>query len=242
MYNNKSILGIIPARGGSKGLPGKNIRMLCGKPLIAWSIEAGLKSKYLDEVMVTTDSEEIAKVSKEFGAAVPFIRPVELALDHSTTFEVIAHTIDFYRTKVKRAFDYIVLLEPTSPLRELEDIDNPIEILLKHKRAKSIVSVARLESGHPEFNINIDPYSGFIKKNDGNVNFNVLRRQDLNDVFFFDGTIYISSVETLLEKKTFYHEATLGHIVPRWKSYEVDEIYDLICIESLLQSRLKKLF
>src|SRR3990170_4228465 len=122
MFNGKRIVGIIPARGGSKGLSGKNIKMLCGKPLIAWTIEAGLNSKYLDEVMVTTDSEEIADVSRKFGATVPFLRPHELALDHSTTFEAVQQAIDFYRTNLRKIFDYIVLLEPTSPLREKDDV------------------------------------------------------------------------------------------------------------------------
>jgi len=92
MLNKKTFLAIIPARGGSKGLPGKNIKVLCGKPLIAWSIEAGLKSKYIDEVMVTTDSQEIADVAQKYGANVPFLRPKELATDTATTFDVIKHT------------------------------------------------------------------------------------------------------------------------------------------------------
>ncbi len=99
MLNKKTIIAIIPARGGSKGLPGKNIKELCGKPLIAWSIEAGLKSKYLDEVMVTTDSKDIADISKQYGASVPFLRPDELAGDTSTTFEVVKHAICYYKNE-----------------------------------------------------------------------------------------------------------------------------------------------
>ena len=137
-------------------------------------------------------------------------------------------------------FDHLVLLESTSPLREKEDIDQCINLLINNEAAKSIVSVARLESTHPEFNITIDRKSGFIRKFNGDNNFNVLRRQDLPDVYFFDGTIYISEVETLKVKKTFYHEQCLAYIVPRWKSLEVDELPDLICAEALIKYRMNK--
>jgi len=237
MYKDKNIIGLIPARGGSKGLPKKNIRELCGKPLIAWSIEHGLASKYLDRIIVSTDDEAIAYISKKWGAEVPFSRPKELANDEAKTIDVIIHALEYLRGKDCLP-DYLLLLEPTSPLREVEDIDKCIEILLGNNAAQSIVSVARLESGHPEFNIMIDEETGFIKKLDGSTKFRVLRRQELQDVFFFEGTIYLSKVSTLYEKRTFYHKATLAYVVPRWKSFEVDEVADLICIEALLKSRL----
>ena len=144
MYKNNSFLAIVPARGGSKGLPGKNIKELCGKPLVAWSIEAGLKSKYVDEVMVSTDDEKIAEISKKYGANAPFLRPSELASDTATTFDAVKHTIDYYKNELKKEFDYIVLLEPTSPLREVCDIDRAIEILLESK-ADSIVGICKTE-------------------------------------------------------------------------------------------------
>ena len=109
MINGKSVIAIIPARGGSKGLPGKNIKSLCGKPLIAWSIEAGLGCQYIDEVMVTTDNEEIANISKRFGASVPFIRPFELASDTATSFDVVKHTLDFYNREYNRCIEYVIL-------------------------------------------------------------------------------------------------------------------------------------
>ena len=130
MINGKTVIAIIPARGASKGLPGKNIKPLCGKPLIAWSIEAGLGSQYIDEVMVTTDSEKIAGIAREFGATVPFIRPAELASDTATSVDVIRHVLNFYEIKLYKNFEYTVVLEPTSPLRVKEDIDNDIEQLL----------------------------------------------------------------------------------------------------------------
>ena len=133
MYKNRKFLAIIPARGGSKGLPNKNIKNLCGKPLIAWSIEAGLKSKYIDEVMVSTDYKNIAYIAKKYGANVPFLRPSDLASDTATTFDTVIHTINFYRKIFKKKYDYIVLLEPTSPLRNDCDIDNMIKKVIKNE-------------------------------------------------------------------------------------------------------------
>ena len=233
MYKNKTFLAIIPARGGSKGLPGKNIKVLCGKPLIAWSIEAGLKSKYIDEVMVTTDSKEIADIAKEYGADVPFLRPKELATDTAPTFDVIKHTIDFYKEKLKKEFDYIVLLEPTSPLREVSDIDNAIEQLL-NSYADAIVGICKTEAQNPTFlvlkddNNYISGYNSSIK---------VVRRQDIPDVYFFEGTIYISKTDILLKKQTFYHEKTIGYEVPKYKSLEIDDIYDFIMVEAIMKYR-----
>ncbi|CEO88250.1 acylneuraminate cytidylyltransferase family protein [Syntrophaceticus schinkii] len=126
MYKGKKILGLIPARGGSKGLPGKNIKPLCGKPLIAWAIEQGLASKYLDKVIVSTDDEEIAKVSRSFGAEVPFMRPGELATDAAKTIDVVVHALEFLKQRGGLEFDYLALLEPTSPLRKNGDIDKSI--------------------------------------------------------------------------------------------------------------------
>jgi len=128
MIAGKSVIAIIPARAGSKGLPGKNIRPLCGKPLIAWSIESARGSRYVDEVLVSTDGDDIARVAEQFGAAVPFRRPNELATDSATTLSAVQHALEHYR-RLGRAFDVVVLLEPTSPLREESDIDRMLERL-----------------------------------------------------------------------------------------------------------------
>jgi N-acylneuraminate cytidylyltransferase/CMP-N,N'-diacetyllegionaminic acid synthase len=232
MYKNKTFLAIIPARGGSKGLPRKNIKSLCGKPLIAWSIEAGLNSKYVDEVMVTTDNKEIADISKQYGANVPFLRPKELASDTATTFDAIKHTIDFYKKKLNKEFDYIVLLEPTSPLREKDDVDKSIELLLK-SNADSIVGICKTEDQNPAFLVKKDK-SGFINGYE-NKDMKPIRRQDIKDVYFFEGTIYVSQTDVLLEKKTFYHDKTIGYEVEKWKSLEIDDIYDFIMVEAIMK-------
>lgn len=232
MINGKSVIAIVPARGGSKGLPGKNIKELCGKPLIAWSIEAGLASQYIDEVMVTTDSENIAGIARDFGATVPFIRPAELASDTATSFDTVKHVIDFYQNELNKTFDYIVLLEPTSPLRDTNDIDRALEKLFSIPNATAIAGICKTESQNPAF---------LVKKNNQDFligyeyqDMKVLRRQDIHDIFFFEGSIYISRIDTLLNKKTFYHEHTVGYIVPKWKSFEIDDIDDFVMVEALL--------
>ena len=231
MYKDKTFLAIIPARGGSKGLPGKNIKELCGKPLIAWSIEAGLKSNYLDEVMVTTDYQNIADVSKQYGASVPFLRPDELASDTATSFDAIKHTIEYYKNELNKEFDYIVLLEPTSPLRESIDINKAIEVLL-YSNADSIVGVCRTEDQNPAFLV-LKNENNFISGYE-NKEMKVLRRQDIKDVYFFEGTIYISKTNVLLDKKTFYHENTIGYEVPKYKSLEIDDMDDFVMVEAIM--------
>ena len=234
MYNNKKILAIIPARGGSKGLPNKNIKPLCGKPLIGWSIEQAGGSAYIDEIFVSTDSAEIASVAESFGIEVPFLRPAELATDTSPSWEFVLHTIDYYRSQGEE-FDYILLLEPTSPLRDVADINTAIEQLLNHKTAKSIVGVSKVEATHPAFLVNLskegllEPYLGEMK---------ALRRQELNDLYFFEGSLYLSEIDYYIKTESFYHNLTLPYVVPKYKSYEVDDIVDFYIIEKLLELKL----
>ena len=129
MYKGKKILAIVPARGGSKGLPGKNIRPLCGKPLIAWSIEHAQKSKYVDDIFISTDSREIADVAEQYGVSVPELRPDELAKDTAPSSEFIVYTLNKLKSEGK-VFDYFILLEPTSPLRDVDDVDKSIEMII----------------------------------------------------------------------------------------------------------------
>lgn len=232
MYKEKSFIAIIPARAGSKGLTNKNIRKLDGKPLIAWSIETAQGCKYIDEIMVTTDSEEYAAIARDYGANVPFIRPEKYATDEASRSEVIANVINFYKEN-GHEFDYIILLEPTSPLRSKDDLNCAIEKLINNKSgAESIVSVCKLEGLHPEFVIKLE--NDFLKFLDPNQQSKVLRRQDLETFYFYEGSLYISTVDAYLEKE-FYHSKTLGYVVPRWKSIEIDEIEDLVMAEAIIK-------
>jgi len=231
MIKGKSVIGIIPARAGSKGLPGKNIKELCGKPLIAWSIEAGLKSKYIDELVVSTDSNEIAEIAKKYGAKMPFIRPEHLANDTATSFSVIQHCIDYYAS-LKYFFNYVVLLEPTSPLREASDIDAAFLQLVKSKY-RAIVGVARAESQNPAFLLRLDKdkkLSGYLDNE-----LIIKRRQEIEDIYYLEGTIYVSETKYLIMEESFYGNETIGYVVPKYKALEIDDIYDFVMVESIMK-------
>jgi len=233
MHQDKTFLAIIPARGGSKGLPGKNIKKLCGKPLIAWSIESGLESQYIDEVMVTTDSEEIAQVAREFGASVPFLRPAELASDTATSFDAVKHAIDFYESELHKSFNYIVLLEPTSPLRTKGELDGMIEkISTLEDNYDAIVSLGEVHE-HPSImkkivGNEIQPYCKDLVM--------ATRRQDNEIAYFPYGVGYIVKTKTLLEEKSFYPHRTTHQLINRYQCYEIDDIYDFLTIENIMKN------
>ena len=232
MINGKSVIGIVPARAGSKGLPRKNIAPLCGKPLIAWSIEAGLRSQYIDLVIVSTDSNKIAGISAEYGASVPFIRPAELATDETPTIDVVIHALEYLHNERKQRFDYTVLLEPTSPLRDEADIDRAIKQLVDNVGASSLVGISRTEAQNPEFLVCLSENNFLIGFDQSEIK--PVRRQEIRDVYFLEGSIYVSDTKTLIARRTFCHQETLGCIFPKWKSLEVDDLEDLIMVEALM--------
>ena len=238
MINNKKILAVVLARGGSKGVPRKNIKILCNKPLIAWSIEAAKKSKYLDKLIVSTDDSEIAQVAREYGAEVPFTRPAELATDTAASVDVLLHALDFFEQAGEK-YDYIIQLDPTSPLRTVDDIDNALEMLNNHNSAKAIVSMVKPESSHPDFVVTLTE-TGLIRplgQGLGGFGAPPKRRQELEDYYFPEGTVYISEVETLKKRKNVYHELTLAYPVERYKQFEIDDEMDFILIEALMKSK-----
>ncbi len=224
MYKNKKFLAIIPARGGSKRLPRKNILNLNGKPLIRWSIEAGLKSKYIDKVVVTSDDAEILGIAESSGVSV-INRPVELASDTSTTFDAIKHTINNVNN-----YDYIVLLQPTSPLRTAQHIDEAIEILFE-RSADAVVSVCEVD--HSPF------WSNTLPNNDNMSNFirdDVLnkRSQDLEVYYRLNGAIYICDVNRLLQEERFLlKENIFAYKMDKSVSIDIDEEIDLKIAQAL---------
>ena len=225
MYKNKTFLAIIPARGGSKRLPRKNVLDLNGKPLIAWSIKAGLNSKYIDKVVVSSDDDEILTISKKYGA-VTINRPNELASDIATTFDAIKHTVDNYEK-----YDYIVLLQATSPLRDEKHIDEAIE-LLELKKADAVVSVCKMDHS-PLWSNTLDEslsMVGFLKDE-------VLKKrsQDLEKYYRLNGAIYICKVERLLENKGFFlKENIYAYVMDRKSSVDIDEEIDFKIAEILM--------
>ena len=193
MLNNKTFLAIIPARGGSKRLSRKNALELAGKPLIAWSIEAGLHSKYIDKVVVSSDDDEILSITKQFGGD-SLKRPAELASDTATMFDTVEHTIE----NMKR-YDYIVLLQPTSPLRNGRHIDEAVE-LLKKKNADAVISVCAMDHSPLWSNTlskDLD-MSGFLRNEVKDK-----RSQDLEIYYRLNGAIYICKTDRYLEENSF---------------------------------------
>ena len=225
MYKDKTFLAIIPARGGSKRLPRKNVLGLAGKPLIAWSIEAGLNSKYIDKVVVSSDDAEILAVSKRYNADT-IIRPNELASDTATTFDAIKHTIE----NIEK-YDYIVLLQATSPLRNAKHIDEAIE-LLEFKNADAVVSVCEMDHS-PLWSNTLDEslsMQGFLRDEVLNK-----RSQDLEKYFRLNGAIYICKTNKLVEEKTFFlKENIYAYKMDRESSIDIDEEIDFK-IANLLQ-------
>ena len=213
MLKNKTFLAIIPARGGSKRLPRKNILNLCGKPLISWSIEAGLKSKYIDKVVVSSDDTEILNISNEFKVQV-IKRPNELASDTSTSFDVVQHAIDNLES-----YEYILLLQPTSPLRNENHIDKAIEIL-KEKNADAVISVCEMNHNPLWSNTLDDSLSmeGFISNNLLNN-----RSQDLKKYYRLNGAIYLCKTDKLLKEKSFFLKKNIfAYVMNSNNSIDID--------------------
>lgn len=232
MINSRTAIAIIPARGGSKGLPGKNIRPMCGKPLIAWTIEKALKSRHLDVVMVSTDSPEIAAIARKHGAEVPFLRPAELASDMANSYDVIRHALGHYRQSAGMEFDYTALLEPTSPLREDDDIDRVLVAL--DEAAGDFDSIVTLgEVGeHPSImkrlvGRGIEPFCKELVQ--------TTRRQDNAPAYFPYGVAYIAKTGVLLEENTFYTRRCMGFPIRRYQNYEIDDVYDFYCVENVMK-------
>lgn len=225
------ILALIPARGGSKRLPGKNIKDLCGRPLIAWTIEAALNSKYLSKVVVSTDCDDIARISKEYGTKVPFIRPEEISSDVATTQDVVLHCLDFFKLK-DEVFTHVILLQPTSPLRRSEDIDGSIELLLK-KAAKAIYSVCEAE--HSPL------WSNTLPKDKSFDNFlrpevNGKRSQDLPKYYRLNGSIYLVEVAELQKTNSLHSiSPSYAYVMDRKSSVDIDEELDFVIAESILK-------
>lgn len=232
MYKNKRIIAIIPARGGSKGIPGKNIKILAGVPLICHTIESVKKSLFVDTVVVSTDDKKIANIAKQAGVLVPFMRPKQYAKDSSPSSDAILHAIDWFEKK-KQWFDIIILLEPTSPLRKNDDIDRAIKKFVdSYDTADALVSVGEIHMESPYISKIID--HGFVKPLIEEHS-SYYQRQQLPKAYFPYGVIYISKIETYKTYKTFYQKRTIPYVIERWQNYEIDDMYDFYCAEKMLE-------
>jgi CMP-N,N'-diacetyllegionaminic acid synthase len=228
MIENKRIMAIIPARGGSKGIPRKNIKPLRSKPLISYSIEQAKKSKYINKVVVSTEDDEIAEISKKYGAEI-IKRPDKLAKDETPTIDVVFHVLEILKAKNYNP-EIVVLLQPTSPLRNAEDIDNAIELFL-NKECESVVSVCKFE--HPPYwSFKIE--KGHLKPLFEDKYFG-MRRQDFENVYKVNGAIYISEPQILYEYKSFHSNHTIPYIMPIERSVDIDNEMDFLLAELLVK-------
>ena len=233
---NLNILAIIPARGGSKGIPRKNIKLLVGKPLLAYTVEAALVSTYLARIVLSTEDKEIADVGKKFGADVPFLRPVELAQDDTPALPVFQHVIRELGIRENYQPDIIVILQPTSPLRDAQHIDEAIEIFLQ-SQADSLVSV--VEVPH-----NMNPYSVMKLETDGSIT-SFLPYDETKNIrqikpkFYArnGAAIYICTYDCLMRRNSLYGNKTIPYFMKKEESFDIDDQVDWEIIETFISSK-----
>ena len=221
------IISIIPARGGSKGIPRKNIKLLNGKPLISYSIDASNSCSLIDETYVSTEDGEISEISKGNNAEV-IERPDELAGDDSSSIDVILHVLDYLEDKGELP-DLFVLLQPTSPLRTSEDIEASINSFLESD-CDSLVSVCKLD--HRSL-LNFSLEDGFLVQNNNESLFNS-RRQDMPSYYSLNGAIYITTPGFIRKNRSFYSDKTIPHVMSKEKSIDIDTSFDFKLAEFLL--------
>ena len=228
MIDGKKVLAIVPARGGSKGVPRKNLRNLGGKPLIAWTIAACKGSRYVDRLIVSTDDKEIAIVARNFGAEVPFMRDAALAQDDTPGIDPVLDALDRLP-----GFDFVVLLQPTSPLRESTDIDGALDACIAQK-APACVSMVRV-SEHPKWMFRLDE-RGRIQSYESIIDIPV-RRQDLAELFIPNGAVYVARVDWLRQTRKFFSDETLAFAMSAELSIDIDTPLDFIVAEAILASK-----
>lgn len=232
----RKVLGIIPARGGSKDIPQKNIRLLGGKPLVVWTIEGAKKSKSLNRLVLSTDSEEIAEIAEKYGAEVPFLRPAELARDDSPTIDVIRHCLEHLKKAENYSPDAVVILQPTTPFRKPEDIDKAIALYFQNNMS-TVVSVSKVP-GHysPEWQLVIDDVTGVLTTLKGE---NLLklktRRQLLRDTYYRNGEIYVFNPNNVVRKNSIYGDTVTALITETKVNINIDTDIDFECAEFLLE-------
>ncbi len=218
-------LGLIPARGGSKGIPRKNVLPIAGRPLIAWTIAAARSAATIDRVVVTTDDAEIAAVAAAHGAEVPFLRPAELARDETPGIDPVLHALDMLP-----GIDTVVLLQPTSPLRGSEDIDAAVALHASNNGATVVGVTAAAHTGWT-----------FAMDGDGVLDIDTMgvaaRRQDMAAQFVLNGAIYVAAVHRLRAAHSFLTPATIGYAMPVERSVDIDTMFDWRIAEMLLGDR-----
>lgn len=226
-------LAIITARSGSKGLKDKNIKILNGKPLIAWTIEAAIMSEKFCEIMVSTDSERYAKIARSYGAKVPFLRSATASSDKANSWDVVREVLENYRS-VGQIFDSVCLLQPTSPLRSSEDIIGAYA-LFEEKAKLAVVSVCEVEhpiqwcGKLPEDN----SLAGFIQEK------KAYQRQKIEPYYRINGAVYIVNVKEFYKNPNLYREGSFAYIMPQCRSVDIDSEMDFMYAELLMKAQIE---
>jgi len=231
MYGNTKILGIIPARGGSKGIPHKNIYLLNGNPLISYTILSSLKSKRLSRVIVSTDSYKIAEVSRKYGADIPFMRPAELATDDALAIDVIKHALQEMETIDRVRYDYVVMLQPTTPLKKADDIDQVVDKLI-NTGCDTVVSMVDVGANHPArmYTIEKDRLVSVIEEG-----ITMRPRQELPHIYIRNGAVYACHRDVIFDHNTLIGPDCRPFVMPTERSVNIDDISDVYLAEYYLK-------
>lgn len=233
MYKSNSIVLTICARGGSKGIPGKNIQPIDGKPLIGYTIEQAKALDWVDRIVVSTDSQDIKRVAEDFGLEVPFLRPAELATDTAGKLPAIIHAVEAAQKHWSQNYDIVLDLDPTSPLRNLDDIGAVVNILTEGSGVKSVFSVCEAYK-NPYFNMveeNSDGWAQISKKPERPI----VKRQDAPTVYEMNASIYAMWKKDLFLEKTFFTDRTKVYVMPRARSCDIDSQIDFDFVQFLMK-------
>ena len=230
MYKGKRIIAIIPARSGSKGIKNKNIRTLNGIPLIAHSSICAKRSEIIDEIFLSTDSEEYAEIAKLYGANVPFLRPINISTDRSQAYDYVINALTTYKDQYDKIFDYFIVLQPTSPIRRPEHITDVVKMLVDNN-IDSVVSVCEADHipqiyNHLPENMSMD---GFYKEDNNSFN-----RQDFGKYYRLNGSIYAMNTCEFLKTKSYYIQNSRAYIMDKKYSIDIDDELDLYFAEKIL--------
>lgn len=222
-------IAIIPARSGSKGLADKNIKELAGRPLIAYTIEAALKSEMFETVMVSTDSARYAEIAREYGAEVPFLRSKEASSDTASSWDVVKEVLNKY-IEAGKAFDTLMLLQPTSPLRTAQNIREAYEEM-EAKEANAVVSLCEMEHSPQQCNALPENLSleGFVRRSSKGK-----RRQDMETFYRFNGAIYLVKTDAFRRNADICSDRCFAYLMSRRESVDIDDEFDFVVAESLL--------
>jgi N-acylneuraminate cytidylyltransferase len=235
-HRSVEVIGVIPARGGSKGVPGKNIRLLAGVPLIAYTIRAALECSLITDVVVTTDDPEIQSIALEYGAQAPFLRPAELATDRALAIPTLQHAVREMEGRRKKEYDYVAMLQPTTPLRTSSDLDEALGRLISSD-ADGIISVIDVDNWHP---MKMKKFVGDRMVDYEKPPVENPPRQTLPPVYMVNGAVYATRRDVFMTRSTFQGDYCLGHKMPPERSVNIDAELDFVVAEYLLRKQTAK--